>query len=260
MTLFVSLALVRGFSDGSIDPADHTNAESAAVYLHNPLAMHIRDFMLADYSGDRHAKLLAATNDARAFGRGLAETLACPAREQFGSMSAGVHQQEQFARRDPLDELPESWRDWLTVGLGFEAEMQGGGCYALRTTRGGNGWSVLLTCAGGGGMPDADSWHVGVYPPGDDAEAAWQEQHDATHGPTATITFRQAVNAAFAMAETGEAAPEPAFEGTAAGLVCDALVLLDSVESAWADEGGERGHFTDADGVKYNFTVTKREG
>ena len=159
------------------------------------------------------------------------------------------------ARRDPLDELPGAWRGWLCIGLGFEAEIQGGGCFALRKTCA-SGWSILLTCAGGGGMPDADSWHVGVYPPGDDAEAVWQEQHDARHGPTAPMTFRQAVNAAFAIAESGEAAPE---EENAAAMVADGLVLLDCVADAVLIDAAS-GYFTTEGGGRYRFDVSPAGG
>lgn len=91
------------------------------------------------------------------------ETRAAPC-DECGTVDEGEEDSGQ------PDTLSTALRELLVDQLGFVPELIGGGCHGLRSIST-SGLSVFITAEDGAGYPEADSWMIGVYPPGDDAEA-----------------------------------------------------------------------------------------
>lgn len=141
------------------------------------------------------------------------------------------------APRSPLDELAPDLRKWLVDDMGFEPEMMGGGAFGLRRA-GPEGSSVLVTCSGGGGLPDADCWHVGAYGAqwDDDAMLNLTSDDDAKAG----VTLEMAVGAAVGMLADYNAPTPPPVE-MAHPLPLDTMLAYRALSTSLADmlEGGE---------------------
>lgn len=94
--------------------------------------------------------------------------------------------------------LHHSLQPLLIEQLGLTYETVGGGAHILSHTFG-NGWSVSVSCLDGGGLPRPDSWHIGIYQPGEasaegDGNAYWELRSD-----DGKLNLSQAIGAAWAI-------------------------------------------------------------
>lgn len=156
-----------------------------------------------------------------------------------------------------LDAMNPALRGQL-LERGLTPETIGGGATAL-TFYTDDGWQVMVTQAEGGGLPMPESWHVGLYSPEERGDAAWQ----ASSLDGAGVRFRlgDALDMAFKYARDDEArVADGVAPPNAAAIICDGIVLLDTVSSAWADEDGKSGRFITADGFAFRFTVEQEIG
>ena len=73
--LLVEVSPVRGFAEGSISTCEEGRAEAFAVYIRNPLAFHVQDFITE--GEERRLTLAEAKANAFRYADALAEHLGC---------------------------------------------------------------------------------------------------------------------------------------------------------------------------------------